>query len=181
MLVFFIIALIGTLFLVITAVLGEVFDFLGDMDADGDVHPFSGKTIAIALTTFGAAGMIASYYELDMGFRVLISLFAALFLGALAWWMLSALQSQAGSTDVSVGSLQGRLGEVTVNIPAGSVGEVLVTAVSGTRQMIARAVDGGAIPAGTTVRIVEARGTMLLVQPVQRTAQVASAAERMEG
>ena len=57
MLLYFAIALVGALFLLGSVVLGEVLDF-GDADgSDGDVHPLSGKTIAVALTAFGAAAL----------------------------------------------------------------------------------------------------------------------------
>jgi membrane-bound ClpP family serine protease len=64
-------------------------------------------------------------------------------------------------------SLRGRIAEVTVNIPAGSVGEVLLPANESTHHMIARSADGGAIARGTTVRVVETMGSVILVEPVR--------------
>lgn len=164
MILYFGIALLGVLFLVISAVVGEVFDFLGDADADGDVNPLSGKVIAVAMTAFGATGMITTYYGWGPLSSALTSLLSALFLGAAAWWLIGLLYKQTASTDVLVSQMAGRIGEVTVGIAAGSVGEVLITGTSGTRHMIARSPDGSAIPPGTSVRVVESRGSMLIVE-----------------
>ncbi len=181
MLLYLAIALVGTIFLVITALLGEVFDFFGDADADGDVHPLSGKIIAIGLTAFGATGMITQYYDWGPALSALTSAISALFLAAVAWWLLNAVNRQTASTDTVVSSLRGRIGEVTVTIPDGSVGEVLISSVSGTRQMIARSVDGSRIPAGTTVRVVETHGPVLLVERLEQRSATVRAPQRIEG
>lgn len=175
------IAIVGVLFLVLSAVLGEVFDFFGDADADGDVHPLSGNVIAVALTAFGTAGMITSLYDWDPFLGALTSLLSALLLGAVAWWMIGLLHSQTASTDLSMGSMQGRVAEVTVNIPEGSVGEVLIARTSGTHQMIARSRDGSAIRSGTSVRVVEARGSMLIVEPLNQQTVSIREPQKAEG
>jgi len=181
MLLYFAIALVGTLFLVLSAVLGEVFDFFGDTDVDGDVHPLSGKVLATAMTAFGATGMITQYYDWAPLLSAITAAIASLFLGAAAWWGISALQSQTGSTDTIVASMRGRNAQVTVSIPAGSIGEVQISSVTGTRHMSARAVDGTSIPAGTSVRIVESSGTILLVEQMDHRQVTATEAQRVEG
>jgi membrane-bound ClpP family serine protease len=182
MLLYFAIALIGTLFLILSAVLGEVFDFFGgDADVDGDVHPLSGKVIATGMTAFGATGMITQYYNWGPLLSAVTSAVAALFLGAAAWWLISALQSQTGSTDTIVTSMRGRSGQVTVTIPSGAIGEIQLSSVTGTRHMSARAVDGGTIPAGTTVRVVETSGSILLVEQVDHRQVGVAEAQRVEG
>ena len=181
MLLYFAIALIGTLFLVLSAVLGEVFDFFGDGDADGDVHPLSGKVLATGMTAFGAAGMITQYYEWGPLLSAVTSALAALFLGAAAWWLISTLQSQTGSTDTIVATMRGRIAQVTVRIPSGDIGEVQLSSVTGTSHMSARAVDGGAIPAGTSVRVVETSGSILLVEQVNHSQVNVTEAQKVEG
>ncbi|MDQ3548008.1 MAG: NfeD family protein [Chloroflexota bacterium] len=181
MLLYFAIALIGTLFLVLSAVLGEVFDFFGDADADGDVHPLSGKVLATGMTAFGAAGMITQYYDWGPLLSAVTSALAAVFLGAAAWWMISALQSQTASTDTIVSSMRGRNAQVTVTIPTGAIGEVQLSSVTGSRHMSARAVDGSAIPAGTSVRVVESSGSVLLVEQVDHRQVSVTEAQRVEG
>lgn len=181
MLLYFAIALIGTLFLVLSAVLGEVFDFFGDADADGDVHPLSGKVLATGMTAFGATGMITQYYDWGPLLSAVTSALAAVFLGAMAWWMISALQSQTASTDTIVSSMRGRNAQVTVTIPPGAIGEVQLSSVTGSRHMSARAIDGGSIPAGTSVRVVESSGSVLLVEQVDHRQVSATEAQRVEG
>jgi membrane-bound ClpP family serine protease len=181
MLLYFAIALIGTLFLVLSAVLGEVFDFFGDTDVDGDVHPLSGKVLATAMTAFGATGMITQYYDWGPLLSAVTAAVAALFLGAAAWWGISALQSQTASTDTIVSSMRGRNAQVTVTIPAGSLGEVQLSSVTGSRHMSARAVDGSSIPAGTSVRVVETAGSVLLVELMDHRQVTATEAQRVEG
>lgn len=181
MLLYFAIALIGTLFLVLSAVLGEVFDFFGDADTDGDVHPLSGKVLATAMTAFGATGMITQYYDWGPLLSAVTAALAALFLGAAAWWMISALQSQTASTDTTVSSMRGRNGQVTVTIPPGAIGEVQLSSVTGSRHMSARAIDGSGIPAGASVRIVESTGSVLLVEQVDHRQVTATEAQRVEG
>jgi membrane-bound ClpP family serine protease len=181
MLLYFAIALIGTLFLILSAVLGEVFDFFGDTDVDGDVHPLSGKVLATAMTAFGATGMITQYYDWGPLLSAVTAAVAALFLGAAAWWGISALQSQTASTDTIVASMRGRTGQVTISIPSGAIGEVQLSSVTGSRHMSARAIDGSGIPAGTAVRVVESAGTVLLVEQLEHRQVTTTEAQRAEG
>jgi membrane protein implicated in regulation of membrane protease activity len=181
MVIYFIIALIGVLFLLASALLGEVFDFLGDVDADGDVHPLSGKVIAVALIAFGSAGMLTQYYDFGPALGALTSTIAALFLGAIAWWMFSALQRQTGSTNISTSSMRGRDAEVIVPIGAGAVGQVQISSSSGTRKYIARTADGSAIPAETRVRIIDIAGGVALVERVEERATTTAEPQGVEG
>lgn len=168
MLLYFIIALVGTTILVASVVFGEVFDFL-DFDMDDGVHPLSGKVVAIALTAFGATGMITQYYDWDAPLSAVTSGLAAALAGAVVWWMLSSLYKGSASTDVNISSLVGRQGQVTVGISASSVGEILVPAADSTRHILARSRDGQAIAAGSTVRIVQSMGNVVLVERADAT------------
>jgi len=164
------IALVGALLLAASFVLGEVFDFLHVDSFDGDVHPLSGKVIAVGMTAFGAVGMLTHAYGWGAFLSALTSLLAALLLGAAMWWVLVFVNRQVGSTDTSIGPLRGRTAEVTVKIPGDSVGEVVLPGVDGTRHLIARSSDGSAIPAGSVVRIVEAVGMSVVVERAGSTA-----------
>lgn len=166
MLLYLAIALVGVLFLVASAILGEVLDVL-HLDTDDGTSPFSAKVIAAALTAFGATGMITTAADWATALGAVTSGIVALLVGASVWWVTSALYRQTASTDVSMSSMRGRLAEVTIGIPAGSVGEVLMTTAGGTRAMIARSADGAAIPHGETVRIVETVGNTVIVERAQ--------------
>ncbi len=74
------------------------------------------------------------------------------------------------------GSLVGRRGQITIQIPAGDVGEVLVTTADSTRHLIARSRDGAAIPTGAAVRVVEALGSAVLVERIEPAAAPVDAA-----
>jgi membrane protein implicated in regulation of membrane protease activity len=163
MLLYFIIAAAGLLFLIVSLVVGEVLDFL-DFDFDDGVHPLSSKVIAVGLTTFGSVGMITQYYDFNALLSALTSGVAALLLGAVMWWILNALYRGSASTDVNITSMVGRRAQVTVGIAAASVGEVLVAGADSTRHILARSRDGQPIPAGSTVRIVESLGNVVLVE-----------------
>lgn len=181
-LLYFSIASLGVILLVATAILGEMFDFFGGLDAmDGGASSLSGKVIATAMVAFGAAGMITSYYDWDPLLSAVTSALSAVFLAALAWLLINALHRQTASTDFNVSSATGRVGEVIVGIPSGSVGEILLSTSSGTRHMIARSQDGSAIPAGTSVRIVEARSSIVIVSQLDHLAPTAAAPQGIEG
>ncbi|HUG16357.1 MAG TPA: hypothetical protein VMM78_15240 [Thermomicrobiales bacterium] len=163
MLLYFVLALAGLLFLVVSIAFGEVVDFF-EFDVDDGVHPLSGKVIAVGLTAFGATGMIVSYYDWSALLSALTAGLAALLIGAMMWWLLSMLYKGSASTDISVASLVGRQAQVTVGISAASVGEILVPAADSTRHILARSMDGQAIAAGSSVRIVQSLGNVVLVE-----------------
>lgn len=169
MLLYFIFALVGTLFLVVSIIFGEVLEIF-DLDWDDGVHPLSGKVVAVGLTAFGATGMITQYYGWDAPISAITAGLAAALAGALIWWMLSALYKGSASTDVSIGSLIGRQAQVTVGISAASVGEILVPAADSTRHILARSKDGQAIAAGSSVRIVQSLGNVVLVERLDSAA-----------
>ena len=180
MLLYLAIFLLGLLFLLITFVAGEVFDFLGDhISHDGDPsHALSGKTVAAAMTAFGATGMITRVYDFGTGLSVLVSLLAALSFGALVAWLMGVIYRQTASSNITSSTLQGRIGEVTIAIPANSFGEVLVATFESTRQIPARSSDGAVIPAGSRVRIVEILGNVVVVELATRPATAASGGDR---
>jgi hypothetical protein len=180
MLLYLAIFLLGFLFLVITFVAGEVFDFLGDhLSHDGDPsHALSGKTIAAGMTAFGATGMITRVYHFGTGLSVIVSLLAALSFGALIAWLMGVIYQQTASSNVSTSSLRGHIAEVTIGIPVGSFGEVLLASFESTRQLPARSSDGSAIPAGSRVRVVETLGNVVVVEPAARSAPVTTTAEK---
>jgi membrane protein implicated in regulation of membrane protease activity len=162
-LLYFILAMVGLLFLFVSIAFGEILDAF-DLDWDDGVHPLSGKVIAVGLTAFGATGMITQYYDWNALMSALTAGLAALLLGAVMWWLLTALYRGSASTDISVSSLVGRQAQVTVGIAASSVGEILVPAADSTRHILARSRDGQAIAPGSTVRIVQSLGNVVLVE-----------------
>ena len=70
---------------------------------------------------------------------------------------------------------------VIVPVSAGSVGEIQISMVSGTRRMIARSASNELIPAGTAVRIVELTGSVALIERLDQQAVAAAKPQRVEG
>jgi membrane-bound ClpP family serine protease len=181
MILYFSIALIGVIVLAASALFGEVFEFFDGLDSlDGGAHPLSGKVVATALVAFGATGMLTSYYDWEPFLGALTSALSAVFLGAVVWFAINALHNQTASTDFQISSVTGRNGEVIIGIPQGSVGEIQVATHSGTRQMIARSSTGDPIPPGTSVRVLEVRGSMVIVERSDQPVAPA-AAHQVEG
>jgi membrane protein implicated in regulation of membrane protease activity len=133
-----------------------------------DLPLFSPTALAGYLTGFGATGLglhgglgIASPL-----IHVPVALLGAAVLGVgVAWVTVKLLAFGEISSAEGPESLGGRAGEITVAIPAGGVGEIAF--LSGGRRNAgpARAVGGGAIPAGARVRIVRLEGSTYLVEP----------------
>lgn len=169
MLIYFGIALLGLLLLVVTLLVGEL-DGLFDFGADGDgVGPFNGKVLAASLTAFGSAGMLATYYDRGPVTGALIAAAAALVTGAAAWWLIGLFYRQQATTEFSVSWTRGRLAEVTTTIPDGGIGQVLYRDTTGSRQLLARSRSGSGIPAGQLVRIVDVVGSTVVVEPANQS------------
>lgn len=167
MLLYFVIMSIGVILLVVTVLLGEVMDVvdIGLDFGDTGTSPLSGPVIGIGLTAFGATGMLTQVYDLPVLLGAIISAVSSLAFGALGWWMLALIHRQTGSTDQTMTSMRGRLGEVTTGIAPNGIGEVLLTSSDSTRNVLARSKDGGAIAPGTVVRVVETYGGSVIVEP----------------
>lgn len=167
MLIYFIIMSIGIILLIVTVILGEVMDVvdLGLEFGDGGTSPLSGPVIGIGLTAFGATGMLTQTYDWPSFLSALTSGVSALSFGALGWWMLAIIHRQTGSTDQSMTSMRGRMGEVTTGISSNGIGEVLLTSSDSTRSVLARSKDGLPIAPGTVVRVVETYGGSVVVEP----------------
>jgi len=73
--------------------------------------------------------------------------------------------SQA-STDVRRSELIGREAEVMIPIGETTPGQVSYATKAGRMSSVARSVDGSAIPRGQFVRIVQAAGSQVTVQPI---------------
>jgi membrane protein implicated in regulation of membrane protease activity len=118
---------------------------------------------------FGLLGyLLHNFTNLGVTFSTLVALAlglsAALLTGALMSRLFLLAESNYLSSDSS--RLEGRLGQVSVNIRAGGLGEVIFTNVSGARTSVgARGQDGVAIPAGTEIVIIGYENGIASVQP----------------
>lgn len=165
------IAAIGFLFLMVSFVFGEVFghaDLAGhDADVHGDVHGvsfFSTRVLSVFVTAFGGFGAIGVHLHYGIEIATAIGLVGGIIFGALIYLFASFLYSQQASSDIRVGDLVGRAAQVSVAIPAGGVGQVRCALGESVVEKIARAEDGGSIPAHTSVTILSVLGETVVVR-----------------
>ncbi|WP_448575339.1 NfeD family protein [Thermomicrobium sp.] len=162
---YLVIALVGLAFLALTVLVGEIADIF-DAGDDG-VGPFNGKVIAVALTAFGATGLLMTFFGVPVLWGALVAAGSGLAFGLAAWLLVVLLYRQQATTEFSLQDLLGRTGEVTVPLAADQPGYVVISGPTGTRQYLARSPRGIAIPAGQLVRVTGLAGTVLLVEPLQ--------------
>ncbi|MBW4838902.1 MAG: protease [Paenibacillaceae bacterium] len=148
----------GALFAVISALLGDllgswldgVFDFLS-------VDFLKPIITASAITSFGGAGILLDRYTgLGSAGVVILAIVAAVLLSAVVYFAyVRPMENSENSTGFSESELPGKVGEVTVPIPAQGYGEVMVKLVGGNTLHIASSWDRKEISAGTVVVVIE--------------------------
>lgn len=153
---FLIIGGIGFFFLLISLVVGDVFDALGldfSLDASHDFGIFDSRVISIFLVAFGGFGAIG----VQMGFGAVVSslvgLFGGVVFGALVFFFGKFLYGQESTSAVRMEDLIGRQAQVIVNIKPNQLGQISCR-VGGERvEKLARTIGGEEIKAGQLVRI----------------------------
>lgn len=179
--VFLIIAIVGALFLFISAFSGGDHDggdhdFDGDHDhdmghdgdSDGDVgpSPFSMRIIAIFLTSFGSCGAIARFYNLSYMLSSGTGVVGGLFIAFLAFQLLKFFYHQQASSTISTSDMLGAVAEVKIEIPSSGLGQVSLIVKNQRVYYPARTSDGTKIPVGSSVKIIECPGDSVIVQKV---------------
>lgn len=166
---FIVIALVGLLFLVVSAL-------FGDHDADHSLEtahevsfaehpsPFSLRVISLFLTAFGSVGAMARLYGAGYTVSVASGLGAGLIVGFAGYKLISLFMSQQSTSTVEADDLVGVIGQVSVSIPDGGVGQVSVVVNEKRLYPMARAAAAGAIGEGTQVRIVRSTGNTVVVE-----------------
>lgn len=164
--VFLSIAAIGFLFLLISLIFGEIFDFFHfDADLDhGGPSFFSTRVLSVFITAFGGVGAIGVRYGLTPGTASLAGVASGFALGSLIYFFARFLYNQQASSDMSVHDLVGRTGRVVVAIPAEGVGQVRLQIGETLVDKIARSHDGQPIPENAVARVEEILGETLVVR-----------------
>ena len=168
--VFLGIAAVGFVFLLISLLLGEVFEHFGDtaFEHDHDLGHggpsfFSARIMSVFITAFGGFGAIATNY----GYGVLpssgVGFASGLFFASLIYGFARFLYGQQASSDVRSSDIVGRTARVIVAIPAGGVGQVRCQIGEDLMDKIARASDDGAIPENTAVKVERVLGEIVVV------------------
>lgn len=181
MAIFFTIALIGFLYVVITSAFGHAADTAHDLAHDfshgetGGHEPahetsghitsvFSARVIAAFFMGFGGVGGVSRFYEWNYPMSCLFGLGAGLVVGAAIWALLEFFEKQQANSLVSTKSLVGSVGTVTTPILGGRAGQVDLVAAGATQAFIARSNKGQDISKGCCVRVVGSVGSDLLVE-----------------
>lgn len=179
MLIYAAIAVFGFLLLLVMLVAGEVFGGdhdigaheiaveHGDFEHAGGPSVFSLRIMSSFLTAFGVGGVIARYYNLSHPASSGVGVVAGIVMSTAVYQFARILYSQQASSEVHMATLVGKTAEVLVAIPAGGVGQVMLTMGGERTDQIARAADGRPLARGTEVVITAIRGDSVVVAPVQ--------------
>jgi hypothetical protein len=169
--IFLAIAAVGFLFLIISFVFGELFGH-ADVgahggDVHGDVHGISflnPRVLSVFVTAFGGFGAIGVHLGYGIEISSGIGMVGGLIFGGIIYLFARFLYGQQASSGVGVGELVGRTAQISVAIPAGGLGQVRCALGENVVEKLARTVDGGAIPAHTSVTIESIVGETVLVR-----------------
>lgn len=160
----------GVLFAIVSVLFGDLishaldglFDFLS-LDI---VKPM---VLASAVTGFGGAGILLEKYA-GMGSvaALLLALLVAVLLSAAVYFgYVKPMENTENSTGYSIRQLNGKIGEVTVTVPASGFGEVLVRVGAGNTNHTAASFEGIELPSGSRVVVVEVKDGTLYVSSLQ--------------
>ena len=174
--------LIGGGLLLITVllddVLGGVLDFL---HIDFDLGGVTLMPLLLGFVSmFGIGGLVGTQVlSLDTGPAALLGV-ASGFLGAgIVYTLFSFLRRAEGPEAFSLADLVGQVGRVSVGIPAGRSGTVLLSYAGESHNLTATAETD--IPAGTPVTVTAVAGSTLFVERLERTDASAPAAASSAG
>jgi hypothetical protein len=169
--IFLAIAAVGFLFLMVSFVFGELFGHadLGGHGADvhGDLHGISflnPRVLSVFVTAFGAFGAIGVHLGYRIEISTAIGLVGGLLFGGILFLFARFLYGQQASSGVGIGELVGRTAQVSVAIPSGGLGQIRCALGESVVEKLARTVDGGTIPANTSVKIESVVGETVLVR-----------------
>ncbi len=169
LMVFLAIAAIGFIFLLVSLVVGDIFDSLGfdaGLDGGADGHGFlDSRVISVFITSFGGFGAIGIQMGLGIVASSLIGLASGVVLGGLVSIFGRFLYKQQSSSSVGTAQLIGRTAQVIVSIAPGSLGQVSCRIGEERVEKLARAKDNREIKAGAMVRVDEIAGDSVIVSP----------------
>jgi len=159
----------GVLFALITIIFGDIlgnfldgfFDFLS-MDHLDFLQPV---VLVGGITILGGSGiMLYRYTDLAPLSVAVISLTLSVFISVIVYFSyVKPMKNSENSTGYSMKDLVGKIGEVTVPIPVGGYGEVVIKGGLGLTNQIAANMDQTEIPAGTRVVVGEIKEGVVYV------------------
>lgn len=166
--VFFAIAGVGFVFMLVSLLFGEVFDhFDGGLDHDldhGGPGFFSSRVMGVFVTAFGGSGAIATHYGLSPLPASAVGFASGLVFGGAVFAFARFLYGQQASSELRSSDLVGQSARVVVTIPAGGVGQIRCRLGEELIDKVARADDNGAISENALVKIEEVLGEVVIVR-----------------
>ena len=169
------IALFGVILLVSMLLVGELFGgdhelshemVAGhDVDHGGGPSIFSTRIMASFLTAFGVGGVVGRYYGFSHPASSGIGVVCGLVMSSVVYQFAKILYSQQASSELHMSGLVGKAAEVSVGIPAGGVGQIVISSGGERTEHIARAADRKAIGRGAAVVITSIGGDSVTVAP----------------
>lgn len=158
MTIFLAIGGLGFLFLLISFIVGDIFDaigfdFDGSFDGHGDFGLLDSRVISIFLTAFGGFGAIGVSFGYGAFLSSLFGIGGGVIFGAIVFYFGKFLYSQQSTSSVTEEDLLGRSAQVVVKILPNQIGQISCRIGEERVEKIARANDGSEINAGETVRI----------------------------
>jgi hypothetical protein len=156
MTIFLVIGIVGLLFLLVSLIVGDVFEALGfdfGLDASHDFGIFDSRVIAVFLTAFGGFGAIGTSLGYSAFGGSLFGLLGGAAFGAIVFYFGKLLYNQQSSSSVSTENLIGRTAQVIVGIKPDGLGQISCRVGEERVEKLARTVGGEEIKAGQLVRI----------------------------
>ncbi len=156
MTIFLVIGGLGFLFLLISLIVGDIFDAFGfdlSLDTSHDFGIFDSRVIAVFLTAFGGFGVIGASLGWGAVSGSLFGLLGGFFFGAIVFYFGKLLYSQQSSSSVSNEDLIGRTAQVSVNIKPDGIGQISCLIGEEKVEKLARTISGEELKAGQLVRI----------------------------
>lgn len=163
----------GVLFALVTLVfgdiLGDIFGGLFDSLSIDHLDFLQPMVLVGGLTIFGGSGiMFNQYTNLDPRLVAALSLMISVILSVLIYFAyVKPMKNSENSTGFSQKDLVGKIGEVSVPIPAKGYGEVIIRIGAGNTNQIAATLDHDEIPAGSRIVVGEVKEGILFVFPYE--------------
>jgi len=169
MMIFVAIAVTGFIFLAVSALFGdhdhEVHVEAHDVGLGEHPSPFSLRVISLFLTAFGAAGAMARAYGTGYTVASAIGTGAGLVVGFAGYKLIMFFMGQQASSLVESEDMVGAIGQVSVTIPPGGVGQVSVAVREKRIYPMARAASADiSIEQGAQVKVVRSAGNTVYVE-----------------
>lgn len=138
-----------------------------DTSGNGNMPSLSPITLSSFVTAFGAFGLIGEYYSNEsIGWSLLAASLGGIVVAVIAHFAFGYfLIAPQGSSEVTMKDIVGADAEVTVPIPAESVGEVAFVAQGGRLTYPAKSATGQPISRNITVKIERVVGGVAFVRP----------------